>query len=178
MRRRRWQRILGHPLTVGLLTAGSALVFVAAPLVMAEGLTRLFVRCNWFYPEQPAGAALLWWKRQEYEQDHLDACRKVANTLTGVLSVSSMLLLVRRAARYADPWFYRVTTLPIIFLAPVAEQEIVQPLAHRRGPKTAALACFLAATFYVAPVMHTLMSEAVRNIVARGEDKVLDVDES
>ena len=178
MRRCRWQRILGHSLTVGVLTAGSALAFTVAPYVLMDGLTRFFVRRNWFPPSVPSSPALFWQGGQQYAQEHFASCRRVSFALTGVLNLSATVLLAYRAALDPDLWLYRPGVDRIWYMALAVEHAIVLPLARRRGTRTAAIVNILSSTLFNGPMVHALINQAVRKMVTRGEDKVLDVDES
>jgi hypothetical protein len=180
MRRRRWQLIVGHSVTVGMLTAGSALAFTVAPYVLMDGLTRFFVRHNWFPPSVPSSPALFWQGGQQlqYAQEHFASCRRVSFALTGVLNFSTTLLLASRAARNPEHWFYRPGARRTWYTAIAVEQGVVLPLARRCGLGTAAIVNILSSTLFYVPMMHALINETLRKIVTRGEDKVLDVDES
>jgi hypothetical protein len=187
--RRRWQRILGRPLTVGALAVGSAFAFVAVPLCITEGLSCFFVHRNWFRPLPDAvllTATLspqgMCWQRLQFEHQHRIVC-DMASTVCGLaLNLSSAALLTRCIQRNIHLFPPIAPPLP----APIATAHgtaaiasvIVLPFAYRRGPGTFLLAMHLTAALFIAPTMHTLLSEAVRKLVTRGEDKVLDVDES
>jgi hypothetical protein len=149
-----------------------------SPYVLTEGLTRFFVRRNWFPPSAPSSPALFWQGGQLYAQDHFASCRRVSFALTGVLNFSATLLLTVRAARNPDWWFYRPNATRSLLVGAVVEQSVVLPFARRCGPRTAAIVSILSATLFNVPMMHALINQAVRKMVTRGEAKVLDVDEA
>jgi hypothetical protein len=163
-----------------LLTASSTLALVVTPILVAERLTRFVLRR--FFPEQPPGA-LWWWKRQQYEQNHLDIVLNVSHMLTGVLRLSAMLLPLLRAlhnpALIGDLWwFHRPGFLRTLLVGTAVDKAVMRPLARYRGPGTALLVDILGSTLFVAPAMHALINEAMRKIVVRGENKVLDIGEA
>jgi hypothetical protein len=150
MRRRRWQLILRHPLTVGVLTVRSTIAFFVVPSFVTESLLYFFVRRNWFRPQlSHTAATTLTWNRQYHEQLHLLACLKVS-------AVCALALLVATGVSVG----------------------IVFPLAHRRGPDAVSRTIALVGVLWFAPLIHSVIHEAVRKLTTCGEKKVLDVDES
>jgi len=183
--------MLGHPLTVQVLTAGTAVALVVTPLFVSVGLRRFFMHRDWFRPERShAIPAALTWKRHHYEQLHLAACRKASASVGLTLHLSSSVLLagvlvrdlaaVARARR--GPVDHQLLVCfansVLVLLASTVNVGVSIPLLLWQGPKMFLLGNMFAATLYTVPTMHTLLKRAVHNFVTRGEDKMLDVEES
>jgi hypothetical protein len=65
-----------------------------------------------------------------------------------------------------------------VLIASTVNVGVSIPLLLWQGPKMFLFGNMFAATLYAVPTMHTLLKRAVRNLVTRGDDKMLDVEES